>query len=122
MKNYALILFIFLVLPLKNLSAQTHDYTAKQYFVVRVEYALKKTGVVCRFSPETILDKNHSMFGIINTNEDGTLIFKLSDNKPGVVTNESEMLTTMAKLGWEVYHIHDIKVINDIYTEFIFVR
>ena len=112
-------LFFFLTL-IPVLGISQNDYAHKEYYVVRLKYGIKKTGITCKFTPEIIDDKSHSLFSKIQVNEEEAILLTTADNKIMVIHTITSLLNELTKLGWNLLHLNEVKVLSDTYMEYIF--
>lgn len=119
MRNSILFFALTLFLSFSS-TVKAQDYSKKEYLVIRVTHAVKKTGVVCRFQSEDITQKEHSLYGKIKCNEEEALLITISENKLIVIHTVTDMLNTLSGLGWTLKFVQDLKVLNNNYYEYIF--
>jgi hypothetical protein len=122
MKKFTLCLLMILSqLPFVDAAVKSNN-SSTQYFIVRVTYSLKKTGVTSNFFIEEIRDKGHQLYGRVVVEQDVVIRFTMDDGKTEAATTDSEMLNILSRLGWTLYEMHAQKVLNNDYWVYMFTR
>ena len=93
--------------------------TYPEFLIVRVKYAIKKTGVKSSVYLDIGKSKKHSLSGSIEEVADG--VIKIGFGKEvAVLSNEVDMVNYFSSKGWEIVKVSELRILNTSYTQYLF--
>lgn len=121
MNRIILIIAFFLssLIP-QQLSAQDYFTKSTDFFVVRVSYGLKSSGVKPEFYAEPIYSTTHPLAGKVTIPDKDILIIKNSAGVDVTITSLGQLMEILAQYGLVLIHTHAIEVLKNPFTEYIF--
>lgn len=93
----------------------------KEIVVIRVEYAIKKTGLESRIFCDIGVANTHSLYRSM-TNSENAVQIKDETDKIRVFTTEVDLMNYLFTLGYHFDSVFETEVVNSKYTNFILVK
>ncbi|HIP35755.1 MAG TPA: hypothetical protein EYG85_02760 [Crocinitomix sp.] len=107
---------VLLIVLLLGITSLTFSQKTTEYLSVKVQYGLKVSGFVTDIWVDIGDSGRHSLSGEI-TNKDG--VVEINGKK---YTSEIDLLNYFGSIGWEVYSVRKVKILNEEYDLYLLVK
>ena len=116
------LLFILTAAVSKEAAAQDFDARREYFFVVRVSYSIKTTGIKANFYADPVFGPGHPLSGKVKVPQNDVLIITNSEGKDITLTSLSQLLDILSWYGFSLKFTHDIYIMKETYKEYIFIK
>jgi hypothetical protein len=93
-----------------------------EYMILRVNHVLKQQGVESRLFVDLGTTGEHSMKGIIENTDAGSVIINSAEGTATAIKNEVDFLNIIYRYGFTLKESYSIDISGKSYVQFVFVK
>ena len=122
--RFTLLLFFFILNAVVSQKAAAQDFDSRKeyFFVVRVSYSIKPTGIKANFYADPVFEPGHPLNGKVKVPQNDVLIMTNNEGKEITLTSLSQLLDILSWYGFSLKFTHDIYIMKETYKEYIFIK